>query len=478
MTRPSGCDRRPTTTVSADWACARGEADAWSDVDLMTVAPSTRPFVDRSRDYGDLLDAPGGPPHRLRAPDRLGQICVLIADSQSQRYTRDVIPREMGRVLAARARKFPVVALTGPRQSGKTTLVRTVFATLPYVSLEDPDVRELALADPRTFLGRYRDGVVLDEAQRAPELFSYLQGIVDASRRRGRFILTGSHHFLLMERIGQSLAGRVAILHLPPLGQDELSRSRLLPASPEAAVFHGGYPPLFDRRVAPAEWFPSYVQTYLERDVRLVRDVSDLAAFHRFLRLCAGRSGQILNVDSLASDAGIAPNTAKAWLSVLEASFVVHFLPPHFANFGKRLTKAPKLHFLDTGLACHLIGIRSVSQLEAHPCWGALFESYVVSEVRKRHWNVGSPGYLFYWRDRTGHEIDLLVERGGELVPVEVKASRTVTAPLFASLEWWCRIARRPTAGAILIHGGDETHRRGAGRALSWRRASTVVTPA
>ncbi len=385
-----------------------------------------------------------------------------------------MIPRDMAAVLRARARKFPVVALTGPRQSGKTTLVRREFARLPYVSLEDPDVREVALDDPRGFLARYHDGAVLDEIQRAPDLFSYLQGIVDVSRRVGRFILTGSHHFLLMERIGQSLAGRVAILHLPPLGQAELARRRILAATPEEAVFRGGYPALFDRDLSPGEWFPSYVQTYLERDVRLVRDVPGLATFHRFLRLCAARTGQVLNTASLASDAGVSPNTAKAWLSVLEASFVVHLLPPHFANFGKRLTKAPKLHFLDTGLACHLIGIRSAAQLEAHPLWGPLLESYVASEILKRRWNAGVAGDLFYWRDRTGHELDLLVETRGELQPVEVKASRTLTAPLFHSLHWWCGAARRPPAEAILVHAGDTSHRGMRGRAISWRSLREV----
>ncbi len=287
-----------------------------------------------------------------------------------------MIARTLLPKLLSQARAFPVVTLTGPRQSGKTTLVRAAFPDMPYVSLEAPDMRQFALSDPRGFLANYPGGVILDEVQHVPDLFSYIQVIVDENRQ-ARFILTGSSNFLLMERISQSLAGRTAVLTLLPFSFEEL------PPGPEAyeeRIFCGGYPPLYDRGLTPTDFYPAYIQTYVEKDVRLLKNIGDLNAFIQFTQLCAGRIGQPINYASLASDAGISPNTAKSWLSVLEAAYVLYRLQPFYRNFNKRLIKSPKLYFYDTGLACSLLGIRSAEQVGLHYLKGALFENLIISE--------------------------------------------------------------------------------------------------
>ena len=396
-----------------------------------------------------------------------------------------MIPRTLSRKLRAAARKFPVVTVTGPRQSGKTTLVRAEFADLPYVSLELPDERAFALEDPRGFLARFGGPVVLDEVQRAPDLFSYIQVLADERDRPGQFILTGSQNFLLLERIAQSLAGRCAILHLLPLSLGEIERrpsamaEKLGRWSPPRGrrprsdlfetLFTGFYPRIHDKSLDPREWYAGYTQTYLERDVRQILNVGDLEAFGRFLRLCAGRSAQLLNLSGLASDCGVTHTTARRWLSVLEASFVVILLRPHHRSFGKRLVKAPKLHFLDTGLLCYLLGVRAPEDLPHHASRGAIFESFVVSEVAKSFENRGERAPLFFWRDSTGKEIDLLVDLGERLIPIEVKSSQTVASDFLDGLRLWRKMRKDSEAPAALLYGGEEFFRREGVAVYPWR---------
>jgi len=354
--------------------------------------------------------------------------------------------------------EYPVVAITGPRQSGKTTLARYLFADRDYVSLENPDTRTLAEEDPRGFLARYRDGAVFDEAQRAPELFSYLQQIVDASKAPGRFILTGSQQFGLMPGIAQSLAGRVAMVHLLPfaLGERYPLRPPKAPTELDEVLFSGLYPPIHDRGLQPSRWYANYMETYVERDVRQMVNVRDLTAFRRFLRLCAGRVGRLVNLSALASDCGITHNTAKAWLSILETSYIVFLLPPHHRNFNKRIIKTPKLYFHDCGLCARLLGIQTPDQLRTHAQRGPLFESFVIGEFMKHRFNSGSLHDFFFWRDRTGNEVDVLVDRGDGLQPVEVKSGQTLNRDFFKGLQKWRALAGEVCVRPSLVYGGDE----------------------
>lgn len=380
-----------------------------------------------------------------------------------------LLPRDATAALRRLARGFPVVAVTGPRQSGKTTLVRATFPGKAYVSLEDPDERALALADPRAFLGRFARGAILDEVQRAPELFSYLQTRVDERRTAGQFVLTGSQQFGLMASITQSLAGRVGLVHLLPFALAELKTQGTLGAALSGVLFRGLYPPVVSRRVAPTQWYANYVATYVERDVRQVAAISDLAAFRRFLRMCAARCGGLLNLSGLANDCGISHVTARAWLTVLEASYIVHLLPPYHVNFGKRLVKTPKLYFYDTGLAAYLLDIRESRQLETHPARGALFESLLVSEWLKHRFNRALPTNAFFWRDNVGNEIDLLLDRGRSLQPVEMKSGQTPSGDYFGALRKWLAWAgpraRRPT----VVYGGSRSMEIEGVRLLGWR---------
>jgi hypothetical protein len=371
-----------------------------------------------------------------------------------------MIPREAEKTLHSLSQGYPVVALTGPRQSGKTTLACAAFADLPYVSLENPAQREFAESDPQGFFGKYADGAVIDEAQRCPELFQWLQGIVDEARRPGHFILTGSQQFGLLSGISQSLAGRVAMLNLLPFSAAELRGVHLLPSALDDALYRGSYPPIYDRNLDPGIWYANYVQTYIERDVRQLINVRDLSQFQRFLRLCAGRTGQLLNLSALGEEAGVSHNTAREWLSVLEASFIVHRLPPHHHNYNKRLVKTPKLYFYDSGLAVWLLGIESAAQISTHPQRGALFETWVVAEYLKKRLNTGRPSNLSFWRDRSGHEVDLLVSEGGSVYPVDIKSGATVSRDALRGLEKWRELVGVETGRPCLVYGGNETQNR------------------
>jgi len=366
-----------------------------------------------------------------------------------------MIPRTAEKTLLRLAKGFPVVALTGPRQSGKTTLARQTFPSKPYLSLEDPDVRALAESDPRGLLAAFRDGAILDEAQRAPQLFSYLQTKVDEQVIPGMFVLTGSQQFGLLSGITQSLAGRVGLVHLLPFSAGELSSAGRLPETLEELLVRGLYPPLYDRDILTGDWFPGYIATYVERDARQLISVRDLSAFQRFVKMCAARTGQVLNLSSLAADCGITHNTAKAWISVMEASYLIYLLRPHYRNFNKLLVKAPKMYFCDAGLAAWLLGIHTAEQMQFHAHRGAIFETFVVTEFLKNRYHQGLPDNLFYWRDSKGLEVDLILEEGEKLQPIEIKSSRTIIPEFFDSLKIWSALAGEPDLPTRLIYGGD-----------------------
>lgn len=394
-----------------------------------------------------------------------------------------MIPRHIAEKLIKAGSRYPVVHLTGPRQSGKTTLAKATFPHHDYVSLEDPDQRAFASSDPRGFLARFGRASVLDEIQRVPELLSYMQGDVDRDPTPGRFILTGSEQLRLRQEIGQTLAGRVALLQLLPfsLGEleerptrdpDKLYETARLPKAPtrtlESVLFAGLYPAIHDRHFEAHDWLANYYRTYVERDVRQILNVGDLEAFQRFVRLCAGRSGQLLNLSSMASDCGIAHSTARQWLSVLEASFLVFLLRPHHANFSKRLIKSPKLYFLDPGLLSYLLRVTGPEELMTHPARGPVFETFVLSEILKAYLNRGIEAPLHFWRDRTGHEVDIVLDTASGLVAVEAKSGRTIADDTMAGLRYWSSLAGEQARRKALVYAGDEGYERSTIAVVPW----------
>jgi predicted AAA+ superfamily ATPase len=382
-----------------------------------------------------------------------------------------------------------VISLTGPRQSGKTTLVRAVFPDAHYISLEDPGMRRFALEDARGFLRQFgSDQVILDEAQRAPELFSYIQGIVDEQDIPGQFILTGSQNFLLLETISQSLSGRCAIHYLLPFSQSELRGTDLVkpedmatwmqaqtygPApTPDKSLFEtlwtGSYPRIHDKHVPPQAWLASYLQTYIERDVRSIVNVSNLEVFTRFVRLCAGRTGQILNLQSLGNDCGVDHKTIKRWLSILETSFIVKRLQPFHKNFNKRLIKSPKLYFLDSGLLCYLLQIQKPKELLTHAMRGAIFESWVVAELYKNYYHGGAHPNMYFYRDSNVNEIDLILDHGNQVVPIEIKSGETIHSDFFKGIDYWRKLVNQDNCPAALVYGGQTISQRNATSILPW----------
>lgn len=381
-----------------------------------------------------------------------------------------IIPRLAASAVQRLAKGFPVVAITGPRQSGKTTLTRQLFAHKPYVSLESPDQREFAIEDPKRFLAQFTDGAVIDEVQRVPSLMSWLQGLVDERQRMGDFILTGSQQVHLARHITQSLAGRVGRVELLPLQGFELRQAGQLPSGLDNLMVKGHYPALYSRELLPQDWFANYVATYVERDVRQLLQIKDLQLFQRFLRLAAARSGQLLNLSALGADAGVSSVTAREWIGVLEASYLVMRLPPYFENFGKRLVKTPKLYFLDTGLMCWLLGIHSAAVLSTHPLRGQVFETMMVVEAYKAALNKGQQAELYFWRDSAGQEVDLLAQRDGVFESYEIKSGATFSPDWFKQLTRFEKLNPQAVRSTV-IYGGEESSTRSQGEVLAWAQA-------
>lgn len=365
--------------------------------------------------------------------------------------------------------KFPVVTLTGIRQCGKSTLLRNCFTDYKYVSLEDIDIRRIAQTDPRGFLDSFGTRIIIDEAQYAPDLFSYIQTKVDEVNNAGMYILAGSHNFLLMENISQSLAGRAAILRMAPFSISELAQADLLPETIDKWLFTGGFPRIYDKEIPPTDYFPSYIQTYIERDIRTLRNVGNLSLFIKFLKLCAARIGQLLNMQSLANECGVSVATAHAWLSILETSYVVFLLRPYYKNFNKRLVKTPKLYFYDTGLAASLLGLTDSSQMTLHYLRGELFENMVIAEKMKGCYAQGKEPQMYFWRDSNQNEVDLLTEDGMQLNAFEIKSSATMNADFFKCLKRFADISGLMSENLNVVYGGDMNITTQQGNYISWK---------
>ncbi|HJD62302.1 MAG TPA: ATP-binding protein [Rickettsia endosymbiont of Degeeriella rufa] len=351
-------------------------------------------------------------------------------------------------VLEKFSKFYPVLGITGPRQSGKTTLAKILFPHLAYVSLENLDTRIQAQQDLRSFLANYQNGAIFDEVQHVPELLSYLQGVVDELSQKGRYVITGSQNFSLSHHISQSLSGRIGMVTLLPLSLSELKEAE----NPLASIFKGGYPLLHNLNMHPLDFYPSYIQTYIERDVRQLKNIENFNRFQTFLKLCAGRIGQIVNFSSLALDCGISHTTARQWLGILEASYIIFFLQPFYKNFNKRLIKMPKLYFYDTGIACTLLGLEKEQQLETHYLKGSLYENLVILELLKGRLNLGLPANFYFWKDKSGHEIDFVAEWGGTIKAVEIKFNSTFQPDYIKNLNYFYKLD--PNIESYLVYNG------------------------
>jgi hypothetical protein len=365
-----------------------------------------------------------------------------------------MIKRTAEKLLRRYSRQFRALAVVGPRQSGKTTLVRMTFPGKPYVSLENPDERMQADNDPRGFLNRFKNGAIIDEAQRVPALFSYLQQILDETRKEGLFILTGSNNFLLQQSVTQSLAGRIGYIDLLPLSSAEINSFGKAKPSTDELMLNGCYPEVYDKERKPGIWYPAYIRTYVERDVKQLRNIDNSLLFTRFLQLCAGRIGQQLSVSALSNECGIEVKTANSWLGILQSSFIIFLLPPHHRNFNKRVVKTPKLYFTDTGLACSLLGIRHVKELTNSHFRGPLFENHVMTELFKLRYNTGSQTKFYYWRDNKGVEVDLLMDDGKKLFPMEIKSTQTFKEEFLKPMQQWNSYSRNK--GGMFIYDGKQ----------------------
>jgi len=377
-----------------------------------------------------------------------------------------MIKRTLEKRLSQQAGKYPVVAITGPRQSGKTTLVTMTFPGRPYVSLEDPDTRMLALDDPRGFIEGLETGTIIDEIQRVPDLMSYMQTLVDRKKAPGHFIVTGSNQFLLTKHVSQSLAGRISILKLLPFTLKELGELR--PARASDYIFKGSYPRIYDENHEPSDWYLNYIETYIERDLKEFVNVLDLDNFRRFLALAASMCGQLINLSEIGGVLGISHNTAKAWLAALEQSYLVFRLQPYHRNFRKRVVKTPKLYFYDTGLACALLRLRDPDMLDTHHFYGALFENMVITDLRKQALHAEGVADHFFWRDHKGREVDCIIEDRGRVKAIEVKAAKTLKPEFFRALTYFRELADIKPSDAMLVNGGDECRTHRGMPALPW----------
>ena len=378
-----------------------------------------------------------------------------------------MLQRQLQKKLKQLYRYFPVISLNGPRQSGKSTLLKTTFPKLPYITLENPDDLRIALQDPRRFLQNYPKGVIIDEAQNAPQLFSYIQGIVD-SQPKIKFVLSGSQNFLMNQQISQTLAGRVGVLTLLPFSLLELQKENLVKKGFEQVAFTGFYPRIYDKKIPAGLFYPSYLQTYVQRDVLQLIKLADVSMFTKFIRLLAGRVGQLVNFSTLASDVGVAVNTIKAWVAVLEASYIILLFKPHHQNFAKRLVQQPKIYFYDTGLLCYLLGIETPKQVDTHFARGQIFENLVILELLKNKLNNGQQSNLYFWRDKNGKEIDCIIETAGILTPVEIKSSQTKSLHFFDAVNYYRTLAKQKSKESYVVYGGKEKLKTKNGLLIPW----------
>jgi len=384
-----------------------------------------------------------------------------------------MVKREIANIIKLMAGKMPIISITGPRQSGKTTLAKICFPEYNYVNLENPDTLDDAKSDPRLFLSRHTNGLIIDEIQLFPTLFSYIQTISDENNRNGEFIITGSQNFLLSAKISQSLAGRVFITHLLPFSFSELENAGYNLEKYNKSIFQGFYPRLYDKEILPSMFYPSYIQSYTERDIRQIVNVSNLFLFQKFMRLAAGRVGQILNYNSIATELGVDLKTIKSWFSILETSFIVFFLQPHFRNFSKRLLKTPKLYFYDTGLVCSLLGIKDEDTIDLHWAKGALFENMIVADMMKNYFNRVETPPLYYWRDNTGNEVDCLIDDGVRIKSIEIKSSTTLNSEFFKGLNYYKKL--NESTESYLIYGGCQNMERKEAEIVKWSNTKQIT---
>jgi len=383
----------------------------------------------------------------------------------------NIINRNISTIVLALKDQYPILSITGPRQSGKTTFLREFFKDYRYISLENKDEREFATKDPNGFLKKYDKKVIFDEAQNVPELFSYLQTKVDESREMGKFILSGSQNFLLLQNITQSLAGRVAIIKLLPFDFNELQEAKMLNENWMEMAVKGFYPALYQRNINPRIYYNNYLETYIERNIRMLQNVHNLEVFRKFLKICAHRTGQLFNINHIANECGISQPTAKSWLSLLESSYIIYKVSPYFDNFSKRVIKTPKMYFYDTGLLCYLLGIKNADELSDNILRGSIFENMMVTEIQKQNYHNYLLKDYYFWRDSNGHEVDLLEINGNNFEMFEIKSTQTITSKLFSEMDFLEKIIpNHYKAQKNLIYSGSENQMRTHYKIWAWNQ--------
>ncbi len=385
-----------------------------------------------------------------------------------------MITRLLGQKIEDAAKKMPVIVVTGPRQSGKSTLIRHTFPQYTYANLEDIQQRQYAREDPKHFLQNLGDQAIIDEVQHVPELLSYIQVIIDENKKAGQYVLSGSQHLLLMEGVSQSLAGRVAVFNLLPFSLEEIDHTPFAKTQYEDYIFTGFYPRIYDQNLDPTSWLGDYIQTYVERDLRQVINISDLGTFRQFLQICAGRIGQQVNFSEIGGQIGVSYHTVHRWLNVLETSYIIYLLRPYHKNYNKRIVKTPKLYFYDTGLACALLNLRDVGDLNLHFAKGALFENFIINEILKNHFHRGIQPNAYFWQAAGRHEIDLLLDHRGQLIPMEIKSGRTINSSFFDGLTYFQGVSGASPDHSYLVYGGDEMQTRSKAKVLGWRYLGNI----